>query len=84
MTLRLMLFLNFSYLAEALYYAYLLLSGNEIVPKCAIVHVLSGMLLWMVRAFALFTTSSPLWQPYAGTFVIEFFFQTALSATNGI
>lgn len=84
MILRLMLLLNFSYLAEALYYAFLLLNKNESAPNYAIFHVLSAMLVWIVLAVALFTTSLPPWQPYAGTFVIEFFFQAALSATNGI
>jgi ABC-type transport system involved in Fe-S cluster assembly fused permease/ATPase subunit len=83
-TLRLMLLLTFSYLAEALYYAYLQLSKNESAPKYAIVHVLSAISVWMVLTIALFTTSSPLWQPYAGTFFIESLCQAALCVTNGL
>jgi hypothetical protein len=82
--LRLILLFNFSYLAEVLYYAFLLLNKNELASDYAIVHVLSAMIVWMVLAVALSTTSSSLWQPYAGIFVIEFLFQAALSATNGI
>ena len=78
-TIRLILLLNLSYLAQALYYAFLLLNKNELAPDYAIVHVLSAMLVLIVFAVALFTTSSPLWQPYAGTFVIEFLFQTAIN-----
>jgi ABC-type transport system involved in Fe-S cluster assembly fused permease/ATPase subunit len=83
-TLRLMRLLNFSYLAETLYFAYLQLSKNEPARKYTIVHVLSAMLVLIVLAISFFLTLSPLWRPYAGIFVIEFLFQAALCATNGI
>jgi hypothetical protein len=44
-TLQLMLLLDFSYLAEALYYAYLPFSETEQAPRYVIFHVLGAILV---------------------------------------
>jgi ABC-type transport system involved in Fe-S cluster assembly fused permease/ATPase subunit len=82
-TLRLLLLLNFSYLTEALYFAYLLLSDNQTAPQYAIVHTFGAMLVWAVITIAFVATSSPLWQPYSGIFVVESLLQVALCVANG-
>jgi hypothetical protein len=83
-TRRLLLLLNFSYLAEASYYAYLLLSDTKTVPGHVMVHVLGTMLVWMAITIALFATSSPLRALYAGTFGIECLIQAVFCVVNGL
>jgi hypothetical protein len=81
--LRLLLLLNFSYLMEALYFAYLLLSDNQTAPQYAIVQTLGAMLVRAVIMIVFIATSSPLWQPYAGIFVVESLLQVAFCVAKG-
>ncbi|KAF2785933.1 hypothetical protein K505DRAFT_400526 [Melanomma pulvis-pyrius CBS 109.77] len=70
-TLLFMLILSFSYLAEAVYYAYLgLISGNQAAPRHAVIYVVGATMVWTPFTTALFMTSSSLW-PYFGTFMID-------------
>jgi ABC-type transport system involved in Fe-S cluster assembly fused permease/ATPase subunit len=83
-TLRLLLILDFSYLTEALHFAYLLFGDNRMTPSYAIADMFGAMLVWIVVTTACITTSSPLWQPSAGIFVIEFLLQLAFCIGNGL
>src|SRR6186713_3083523 len=59
-----MLILGFSYLAEAMYYAYLgLISDHLAAPRYTAIYVVGATLVWTPLTAILFTNSSPLW-PY--------------------
>jgi ABC-type transport system involved in Fe-S cluster assembly fused permease/ATPase subunit len=82
MTLGLIVLLSSSYLVEALYLAYWQLKQNESTPTHTLIHVISALLVWIVLAITLSTSSTPLWHPYAGAFSIEITFQIAFCATT--
>jgi hypothetical protein len=72
-----------TYIASTILYLRLALHGNPSAPQHSVIHVLGSTIVWACIGLALLSTKNPIWHPYFGSFVLEFFFENTICTLLG-